>query len=158
MALDKFEGKDIRELGKLFFEIGNSTLVPTLAQHILVAAEKFRELQAEDEISEMIIIADLEEKSFVFATGDGSDLESKEDDAVFYIAKSDQFIDCMELLDYIAFGKHPEGYLSLDSEVYHWIGDAVSKVEDKLNAAGAPLTIYGGYEYGETEIDPFLEI
>lgn len=155
---EKFEGKTINELGKLFFEIGNEHLVPALASHIGTALEKFKELQQEDdELSEMIIVADLEEKIFVFATGDGSELESKDDETVFYVASSKEFNECMELLDHIAFGNHPEGYLSLDSEVYHWIGDSINQVDDNPLFEELSPTVYGGYYYGETEVDPFYE-
>ena len=149
----RYEGKSVQELGKLFFELGNEYLVPELSNHISIAIHKFSELQAEDdELSEMIIVADLDEKLFAFAKGDGSDLESKESDSVFYIAQSDEFNECMELLNYICFPNHPEGYLKLDSEVYHWIGDAMPDIDDGMN-----ITIYGGYDYCETEIDPLWE-
>lgn len=152
-STNKFEGKSIEELGKLFFEIGNEHLVPELSKHITAAVEKFKELQAEDEeLYEMIIVADVDEKLFVFATGDGSDLEDKESDCVFYTAQSDEFNDCMELINYICEENHPEGYLNLDSEVYHWIGDAMPAIDDDTN-----ITIYGGYYYGESEVDPFWE-
>ena len=150
---EKYEGKTIRELSGLFFEIGNANLVPELSKHIVIGVKKFRELQEDnDELNEMIIVADTDNKIFVFATGDGSELESKDDDCVFYIAESEKFHECMELIKYISFGNHPEGYLSLDSEAYHWIGDAMPDMEDEEN-----LTIYGGYYYGETEVDPFFE-
>ena len=149
----KYEGKSISDLGKLFFELGNNHLVPELSKHISIALDKFKELQEEDdELSEMIIVADVDEKFFVFATGDGSELTDKDDDCVFYIAKSNEFNDTMELIKYISFGNHPEGYLNLSSEAYHWIGDAMPDVDEDMS-----ITIYGGYEYGETEVDPFWE-
>ena len=145
----KYEGKSIRELGKLFFELGNAHLVPELAKHIEIALGKFGTMQQEDEeLSEMIIVADIDEKLFAVAIGDGSDLSSKEDESVFYIAQSPEFNETMELLNYICFGHHPEGYLNLSSEVAHWIGDALSKVDTELS-----LTIYGNYYYGEAEDD-----
>jgi hypothetical protein len=114
--------------------------------------EKFKEMQNEDDELNEIIIADVDEKLFAFATGDGSELSSKEDESVFYIAKSENFNECMELIKHICFGNHPEGYLSLDSEVYHWIGDAMPDIDEDMS-----VTIYGGYYYGETEVDPFWE-
>ena len=118
--MEKYAEKTINELGKLFFEIGNEQLVPELSKHINIALEKFKEMQNEDDELNEIIIADVDEKLFAFATGDGSELNSKEDESVFYIAKSENFNECMELIKHICFGNHPEGYLSLDSEVYHW--------------------------------------
>ena len=149
--MEKYAEKTINELGKLFFEIGNEQLVPELSKHINIALEKFKEMQNEDdELNEMIIIADVDEKLFAFATGDGSELNSKEDESVFYIAKSENFNECMELIKHICFGNHSEGYLSLDSEVYHWIGDTMPDIDEDMST-----TIYGGYYYGETEVDPF---
>jgi len=150
--MEKYKGKNIKELSALFFEIGNEHLVPELSNHIEIALEKFKSLQENDDLFEIIIVADIDEKQFVFALGDGSDLESKEDDCVFYIAKSGEFNECMELLNFICFGNHPEGYLSLDSEVYHWIEDAMPDIDSDLS-----ITIYGGYDYCESEVDPFWE-
>ncbi len=151
--MEKYSEKTINELGKLFFEIGNKQLVPELSKHINLALEKFKEMLVEnDELNEIIIVADIDEKLFAFATGDGSELNSKEDENVFYIAESENFNECMELLKYICFGNHPEGYLSLDGEVYHWIGDAMPDIDEDMS-----VTIYGGYYYGETEVDPFWE-
>ena len=145
--------KQLMNWGNFFFEIGNEQLVPELSKHINIALEKFKEMQNEDdELNEIIIIADVDEKLFAFATGDGSELNSKEDESVFYIAKSENFNECMELIKHICFGNHPEGYLSLDSEVYHWIGDAMPDIDEDMS-----VTIYGGYYYGETEVDPFWE-
>lgn len=145
--------KQLMNWGNFFFEIGNEQLVPELSKHINIALEKFKEMQNEDdELNEIIIIADVDEKLFAFATGDGSELSSKEDESVFYIAKSENFNECMELIKHICFGNHPEGYLSLDSEVYHWIGDAMPDIDEDMS-----VTIYGGYYYGETEVDPFWE-
>lgn len=145
--------KQLMNWGNFFFEIGNEQLVPELSKHINIALEKFKEMQNEDDgLNEMIIIADVDEKLFAFATGDGSELNSKEDESVFYIAKSENFNECMELIKHICFGNHPEGYLSLDSEVYHWIGDAMPDIDEDMST-----TIYGGYYYGETEVDPFWE-
>ena len=151
--MEKYKDKSIKALSELFFELGNEHLVPNLSNHIEVALDKFRALQEnDDDLCEIIIVADTYEKQFVFALGDGSDLESQDDDCVFYIAKSDEFSDCMELLDFICFGNHPEGYISLDSEVYHWIQDAMPHIDSDLS-----VTIYGGYDYGESEVDPFWE-
>ena len=112
--MEKYAEKTINELGKLFFEIGNEQLVPELSKHINIALEKFKEMQNEDdELNEIIIIADVDEKLFAFAIGDGSELNSKEDESVFYIAKSENFNECMELIKHICFGNHSEGYLSL---------------------------------------------
>ena len=145
--------KQLMNWGNFFFEIGNEQLVPELSKHINIALEKFKEMQNEDdELNEMIIIADVDEKLFAFATGDGSELNSKEDESVFYIAKSENFNECMELIKHICFGNHSEGYLSLDSEVYHWIGDTMPDIDEDMST-----TIYGGYYYGETEVDPFWE-
>lgn len=152
-TIEKFKEQSIQELGKLFFQLGNEHLVPALSKHISIALDKFKELQEEDdELNEIIIIADVDEKLFAFATGDGSDIESKDNENVFYIAKNDEFNDTMELINYICHGNHPEGYLSLSGEVYHWIGDAMPDIDDDLS-----VTIYGGYYYGETEVDPFWE-
>ena len=151
--MGKYDGKSIKKLNKRFFELANDDLIPELADHIEIALEKFEELQKDDsDLSEIIIVADVEERRFVFALGDGSDLESADDDCVFYIAKSDDFKKCMKLLEFICFGNHPEGTLRLDREVYHWIGDALQDVD--CNVA---VTIYGNYDYGESEVDPFLE-
>ena len=151
--MEKYKGKSIKELSELFFELGNEHLVPELSTHIEIALGKFKEIQEnDDDLFEIIIVADIDEQQFVFALGDGSDLESKDDDSVFYIAKSDEFNECMELLNLICFGNHPEGYLSLDSEVYHWIEDAMPDIDSDLS-----ITIYGGYDYGESEVDPFWE-
>ena len=144
--------KQLMNWGNFFFEIGNEQLVPELSKHINIALEKFKEMQNEDDELNEIIIADVDEKLFAFATGDGSELSSKEDESVFYIAKSENFNECMELIKHICFGNHPEGYLSLDSEVYHWIGDAIPDIDEDMS-----VTIYGGYYYGETEVDPFWE-
>ncbi len=144
--------KQLMNWGNFFFEIGNEQLVPELSKHINIALEKFKEMQNEDDELNEIIIADVDEKLFAFATGDGSELSSKEDESVFYIAKSENFNECMELIKHICFGNHPEGYLSLDSEVYHWIGDAMPDIDEDMS-----VTIYGGYYYGETEVDPFWE-
>jgi|GEM_PF-1687649 len=150
--MEKYKDKSMGELGKLFFELGNEHLVPQLSNHIEIALEKFKVLQENDgDLFEFIIVADVDEKQFVFALGDGADLESDDDDCVFYIAKSDEFNECMELLNFICFGNHPDGYLGLDGEVYHWIGDAMPEIE------GTAVTIYGGYDYGESEVDPFWE-
>ena len=151
--MKKYEGKSLQELGKLFFEFGNEHLVPELSKHIEIALEKFGELQTEDdELSEMIIVADVDEKLFAFATGDGSDLSSKDDDSVFYIAQSPEFNETMELLKLIGYPYNIESHIKFTSEVYHWIGDALSDIETELS-----LTIYGNYDYGETEVDPFWE-
>lgn len=144
--------KQLMNWGNFFFEIGNEQLVPELSKHINIALEKFKEMQNEDDELNEIIIADVDEKLFAFATGDGSELSSKEDESVFYIAKSENFNECMELIKHICFGNHSEGYLSLDSEVYHWIGDAMPDIDEDMS-----VTIYGGYYYGETEVDPFWE-
>lgn len=144
--------KQLMNWGNFFFEIGNEQLVPELSKHINIALEKFKEMQNEDDELNEIIIAYVDEKLFAFATGDGSELSSKEDESVFYIAKSENFNECMELIKHICFGNHPEGYLSLDSEVYHWIGDAMPDIDEDMS-----VTIYGGYYYGETEVDPFWE-
>lgn len=144
--------KQLMNWGNFFFEIGNEQLVPELSKHINIALEKFKEMQNEDDELNEIIIADVDEKLFAFAIGDGSELNSKEDESVFYIAKSENFNECMELIKHICFGNHPEGYLSLDSEVYHWIGDAMPDIDEDMS-----VTIYGGYYYGETEVDPFWE-
>lgn len=149
----KYEGQSITDLGKLFFKLGNAHLVPELSRHITIALDKFRELQEnDDELNEMIIVADVEERMFVFAKGNGSDLTCKDDECVFYIAKSDEFNDTMEFIQYICFGNHPEGYLNLSSEVYHWIGDAMPDIDEDVS-----VTIHGGYYYGEAEDDPFWE-
>lgn len=144
--------KQLMNWGNFFFEIGNEQLVPELSKHINIALEKFKEMQNEDDELNEIIIADVDEKLFAFAIGDGSELNSKEDESVFYIAKSENFNECMELIKHICFGNHSEGYLSLDSEVYHWIGDAMPDIDEDMS-----VTIYGGYYYGETEVDPFWE-
>lgn len=151
--MSSYEGKSIQELAKLFFELGNEHLVPELTSHIEIALEKFGELQAEnDELSEMIIVADVDDKLFAFATGDGSNLTGKDDDCVFYIAQSPEFNEAMGLLKQIGYPFNLESHLKLSSEVYHWIGDALSDVETELS-----LTIYGAYDYGESEVDPFWE-
>lgn len=148
----KYKGKNINELGSLFFEIGNKQLVPELRVQITAAVKKFRELQVNDKnITEMIIVADFEENLFAFATGDGSGLSSGSDPCVFHIAQSEKFTDCMELIDYICFGNHPQGYLNLNSEVSHWVSDAMPKL------AGLSATIYYGVGYGESEDDPVYE-
>lgn len=150
---EKYAGKTITDLGKLFFEIGNEQLVPELGKHILVGVGKFQEMQEDDEdLSEMIIMADLEKHQFVFAKGDGSEVEDDTSEDIFYIAKSEQFNDCMDLLNYICFDNHPEGYLNLSSEVSHWIGDAMPDLDDEM-----ALTIYGMYDYAEAEDDPIWE-
>jgi len=152
-VLKKYEGKNIHELGELFSELSNEHLVPELSNHIEIAIRKFAELQADDdELTEMIIIADVEEKLFAFAVGDGSDLENKESEEVFYIAQSSEFCECMELINSICHHNHPEGYLNLSSAVYHWIGDAMPDIDDDMS-----ITIYGGYDYCETEVDPLFE-
>ena len=149
---EKYDGISIRELGKLFFEIGNKNLVPELKKHITIALEHFKSLREQDKsLSEIIVVADIKERLFAFALGDGSDLTGKDDDCVFYIAKSDRFDDCMELIDYICFGNHPEGYLNLDSEVCHWVSDAMPKIDE------FPITIYYNSFYGEAEVDPVYE-
>ena len=149
---NKFEGKSMEDLGDLFFEIGNENLVPELFKHIKIALKKFKKLQKNDEdLSEMIIVADIDERQFVFATGDGSDLESEESDCVFYIAKSVKFNDCMELIQYISYGNHPQGYLDLDGEVCHWVSDAMPEI-DNLS-----VTIYHNSCYGKAEGDPVYE-
>ena len=149
----KYEGKSIQELGDLFYELSNEHLVPELSDYIETAIQKFVELQADDdELTEMIIIADVEEKLFAFATGDGSDLESKDSEEVFYIAQSSEFDECMELINHICHHNHPEGYLNLRSVVYHWIGDAMPEIDDDIS-----ITIYGGYDYCESEVDPLFE-
>ena len=95
--IEKYGEKTINELGKLFFEIGNKQLVPELSKHINLALEKFKEMQDENsELNEIIIVADIDEKLFAFATGDGSELTSKEDENVFYIA--DTFSDFLSLI------------------------------------------------------------
>lgn len=152
-TMEKYEGKSLRELGELFFELGNEHLVPGLSRHVEIALEKFGELQGKDEeLSEMIIVADVDEKLFAFATGDGSELESKDDESVFYIAQSPEFAETMELLKLIGWPYNLDGTIKLTSEVYHWIGDALSDVNTDLS-----LTIYGNYDYGESEVDPFWE-
>lgn len=149
----KYEGKDIHELGKLFFQIGNADLVPELSRHFALALEKFAQMQEDDdELYDIIVVADTEARQFVFATGDGSDLEDEDSDCVFYIAKSDKFGDCMELLDYIAFGNHPEGYLNVSQEACHWISDAQPKNIDEYSVA-----VYYNHFYGEAEDDPVYE-
>ena len=149
----KYEGKTIQELGELFYELSNEHLIPELSDHIETAIEKFAELQADDdELSEMIIIADVEEKLFAFAVGDGSDLENKDSEGVFYIAQSCEFDECMELINHICHHNHPEGYLNIRSVVCDWIGDAMPDIDDDIN-----ITIYGGYDYCETEVDPLWE-
>lgn len=151
--MKNYEGKNIQELGKLFFELGNEHLVPELTRQIEIALEKFGELQEQDdELNEMIIVADVDEKLFAFAIGDGSELTCKDDDSVFYIARSPEFDETMALLKLIGYPFNPESHLKFSSEVYHWIGDALSGVDTELS-----LTIYGGYDYGESEVDPFRE-
>ena len=151
--MEKYKDKSLQELNNLFFELGNKHLVPELTEQIIIALEKFKELQADDEdLSEMIIVADVDERLFAFATGDGSDLEDKESESVFFIAQSDEFNDCMELLKFISYPNNPENHLRLDREVYHWIGDAMPDIDDDLS-----ITIYGGYDYCETDVDPFFE-
>lgn len=153
---NKYEDKSIAELGKLFFERGNQHLVPALQQHIKTALGKFKQMQQQnDDLFEMLIVADIDQKLFAFVTGDGDALESKDDKDVFYIAQSEEFNETMELLKYICVGNHPEGYLSEDAEVYHWISDAIAGISDEEPLAGMPITIHGGYFYGETEVDPF---
>ena len=154
MNTEQYKDKDIEELDKLFNSFSNDHLVPELSAHISVALDKFSDLQEnDDELEEMIVIADLDEKIFVFATGDGEDLENKDDDRVFYIAKSEEFNDCMELLSVIAAGgEHKDAHLKTSSVVYHWIGDAMPDIDDDLS-----VTIYGNYYYGETEVDPLWE-
>ena len=48
------------------------------------------------------------------------------------------------------FWKSSRRVSSLDGEVYHWIGDAMPDIDEDMS-----VTIYGGYYYGETEVDPF---
>ena len=154
MGMEELKEKDIQELDKLFMELSNHHLVPELEDYIAIAIEKFESLREDDEeLYEMIIVADLEEKAFIFATGDGCDLESKDDESVFLIAKSEEFDDCMELLTLIADGgAHKDAHLKTSSVVYHWIGDAMPDIDEDLS-----ITIYGNYYYGETEADPLYE-
>jgi hypothetical protein len=148
-ATNKYQGKSMQELGKLFFELGNEHLVPELRRHIDIALKKVAALQAQDEdLSEIIIVADVDERQFAFAVGDGSDLEGPESDCVFYIAKSAKFNDCMELIQYIE--SQQEGHLHLSQEACHWVGDAVHKLD-------SPVAIFYNHYYGEAEDDPFCE-
>ncbi|MFV0577781.1 MAG: hypothetical protein ACK5NU_03840, partial [Fusobacterium ulcerans] len=65
--MEKYAEKTINELGNHFFEIGNEQLGPELSKHINIALEKFKEMQNEDdELNEIIIIADVDEKLFAF--------------------------------------------------------------------------------------------
>jgi len=152
MATKKYEGKSIDELVKLFGEFGNHHLVPALSDHIKTALGM---LDEDDECdNEIIIVADLEEKLFAFAHGDGSELESKDDECVFHIAKDDEFNECMELLNCIS--NHPENYFNLRSVVAHWFVDAMPD-EDEIEETGFSGTIYCNYYYGESEVDPIFE-
>ena len=156
--MSKYEGQDIKELGKLFFELGNNHLVPALSKHIVEGLKKFQDLQEEyEDLQDMIIIADLERKLFAFAPGDGSDLEDADDENIFYRAKDAEFNDTMELLDFICFGNHPEGYLNMSTEVGHWIGDALRGKAVQSALEEMSVTVYGHYDYSETEDDPFWE-
>ena len=63
----------------------------------------------------------------------------------------------MEILEYICFGNHPNGHLNKSSEIGHWIGDALRKDDAQAALEDMDIVIYGGYEYAETEDDPFWE-
>lgn len=157
---EKYPGKDITELSHFFFDLGNEQLVPAVYDHIMIALPKFQELQTEDEeLQDMIIIADFDENAFVFATGTGEDLESIDDDTVFYVAKDERFIECMELLEQICFENNDigEAHLSKETEVYHWIGDALNGLDEQKELEKMNLSVWGNYEYGESEVDPLLE-